>query len=127
MLQHAIDLNVNPSDETTLVCPRPVFPITREGASSRDAALEISGPGAQPVAVPTPNPDQCKETVDGADGVLTWTVNERQSDAGPGQAQSAPCGAIHGFDNQAYTSWIRTLGDRASGTSSAVFPAKLAS
>jgi hypothetical protein len=35
----------------------------------------------------------------GFDGVLTWTVNGKQVDVGPGQALCIPRGAVHRFDN----------------------------
>jgi len=31
--------------------------------------------------------------------VLTWTVDGKQIDVGPGQALCIPCGAVHRFDN----------------------------
>ena len=120
MLQQAIDLNVNPSNETTLVAPLAVrFPIMGEGYSGSDAAQKFTGPGAQPPAVPTHSDDQYKQTIDGVDGVLTWTVDETQFDV----SECIPCGAIPGFDNNAFTSWIRALCDDASRSRSAVFPA----
>ena len=46
------------------------------------------------------------ERVDGADvgwhgieGVLTWTVDGKSFDIGPGQALCIPRGAVHRFDN----------------------------
>ena len=99
MLQQAIDLNVNPSNETTLVAPLAVrFPIMGEGYSGSDAAQKFTGPGAQPPAVPTHSDDQYKQTIDGVDGVLTWTVDETQFDV----SECIPCGAIPRFDNNAF-------------------------
>ena len=35
----------------------------------------------------------------GVAGVLTWTVDGKQIDVGPGQALCIPRGAVHRFDN----------------------------
>jgi hypothetical protein len=39
------------------------------------------------------------EYVCGLDGVMTWTVNGKRIEVGPGQALCIPRGAIHRFDN----------------------------
>jgi quercetin dioxygenase-like cupin family protein len=43
--------------------------------------------------------DSYEETIYGLEGVLTWTVNGRRTDLGPGQALCIPRGAVHRFDN----------------------------
>ncbi len=43
--------------------------------------------------------DHYEETIYGIDGALTWTVDGKQIDVGPGQALCIPRGAIHRFDN----------------------------
>ena len=48
---------------------------------------------------PAHSHDRYEETIYGVDGVLTWTVNGKQFDVGPGQALCIPRGAIHRFDN----------------------------
>jgi uncharacterized cupin superfamily protein len=40
-----------------------------------------------------------EETIYGLDGVMTWTVNGKAIDVGPGQTLCIPRGAIHRFDN----------------------------
>jgi mannose-6-phosphate isomerase-like protein (cupin superfamily) len=50
-------------------------------------------------AAPAHSHDHYEETIYGIDGVLTWTVNGKQIDVGPGQALCIPRGAIHRFDN----------------------------
>ena len=42
-----------------------------------------------------------EETIYGIEGVLTWTVDGRQIEVGPGQGLCIPRGAIHRFDNNA--------------------------
>ena len=56
-------------------------------------------PGAQRLAAPAHSHDHYEETIYGIDGVLTWTVDGKQIDVGPGQALCIPRGAIHRFDN----------------------------
>jgi quercetin dioxygenase-like cupin family protein len=40
-----------------------------------------------------------EETIYGVSGVLTWTVDGRQIDVGPGHTLCIPRGAVHRFDN----------------------------
>ena len=94
------DLQVNPSDETIRLGPLAVrFLITGENSSGSVAAFEVLVPGAQRLAAPAHSHDRYEETIYGVDGVLTWTVNGKQFDVGPGQALCIPRGAIHRFDN----------------------------
>jgi quercetin dioxygenase-like cupin family protein len=43
--------------------------------------------------------DGYEETIYGLDGVLTWTVDGRSSDVGPGEALFIPRGVVHRFEN----------------------------
>ena len=43
--------------------------------------------------------DGYEETIYGLEGVLTWTVDGRLSDVGPGEVLCIPRGAVHRFDN----------------------------
>jgi quercetin dioxygenase-like cupin family protein len=43
--------------------------------------------------------DGYEETVYGLEGTVTWTVEGRQIDVGPGEALVIPRGAVHRFDN----------------------------
>ena len=51
------------------------------------------------LAAPAHSHDYYEETIYGIDGVLTWTVDGKQIDVGPGQALRIPRDAIHRFDN----------------------------
>ena len=44
--------------------------------------------------------DGYEETLYGLEGVLTWTVDGRQIDVGPGEVLCIPRGVIHRFDNR---------------------------
>jgi quercetin dioxygenase-like cupin family protein len=48
---------------------------------------------------PARSHDHYEETIYGVSGVLTWTVDGKTIDVGPGQALCIPRGAIHKFDN----------------------------
>ena len=43
--------------------------------------------------------DGYEETIYGLEGVLTWTVEDAQTDVGPGEALMIPRGVVHRFDN----------------------------
>src|SRR5579864_7753897 len=100
MTQQTIDLHVNPSDETIRLGPLAVrFLITGENSSGSIAAFEVMVPAAQRLAAAAHSHDHYEETIYGIDGVLTWTVDGKQIDVGPGQALCIPRGAVHRFDN----------------------------
>jgi quercetin dioxygenase-like cupin family protein len=100
MTQQTLDLHVNPSDETIRVGLLTVrFLLTADNSSGSIAAFELTVPGAQRLLAPAHSHDHYEETIYGIDGVLTWTVDGRQIEVGPGQALCIPRGAIHRFDN----------------------------
>jgi quercetin dioxygenase-like cupin family protein len=100
MARQSIDLRVNPSDETIRIGPLAVrFLLTGDNSTGSIAAFEVVVPGAQRLAGPAHSHDHYEETIYGIDGVLTWTVDGKQIDVGPGQALCIPRGAIHRFDN----------------------------
>ena len=93
-------LHVNPSDETIHLGPLAVrFLITGENSNGSVAAFELTVPGAQRLAAPAHSHNHYEETIYGIEGVLTWTVDGRQIEVGPGQTLCIPRGAIHRFDN----------------------------
>ena len=100
MTQPTSNLQANPSDETIRLGPLTVrFLITRDNSNSSIAAFEVVVPGAQGLRAPAHSHDHYEETIYGLDGVLTWTVDGKSIDIGPGQALCIPRGAIHRFDN----------------------------
>jgi quercetin dioxygenase-like cupin family protein len=100
MTEQTSDLHVNPSDETIRLGPVAVrFLIVGDNSRGSVAAFEFLVPAAQRLAAPAHSHDHYEETVYGIDGVLTWTVDGKQIDVGPGQALCIPRGAIHRFDN----------------------------
>ena len=100
MRLQTIDLGVNPAEETIRLGPLAVrFLVTGENSGGSIAAFDVVVPGAQHLAAPAHSHDHYEETIYGIDGVLTWTVDGKQIDVGPGQALCIPRGAIHRFDN----------------------------
>ena len=100
MTQQTIDLHVNSSEETIhlgLLAVR--FLIAGEDSNGSVATFELTVPAAQRLAAPAHSHDHYEETIYGIDGVLTWTVDGKQINVGPGQALCIPRGAIHRFDN----------------------------
>src|SRR6186997_554874 len=93
-------LHVNPSEETIRLGPLAVrFLLTGDHSLGTVAAFEIVVPAGQRLMAPAHSHDHYEETIYGIDGVLTWTVNGRAIDVGPGQALCIPRGAVHRFDN----------------------------
>ena len=100
MARNAADLYVNPSDETIHLGPLTVhFLLTKENSTGSIATFEVIVPGGQRLAGPAHSHDHYEETIYGITGVLTWTVEGKPIDVGPGQALCIPRGAIHRFDN----------------------------
>ena len=99
-MQKIIDLQINPSEETIRIGPLVVrFLITGENSNGSIAAFEVTVPRGQRVAGPAHSHGHYEETIYGIDGLLTWTVDGKPVDVGPGQALCIARGAIHRFDN----------------------------
>lgn len=108
MKQQALDLHINPSDEAIRLGPLTVrFLLAGEQSNGSIAAFEVMVPAAERLAAPAHSHDHYEETIYGLEGVLTWIVDGKPVDVGPGQALCIPRGAIHRFDN------YRTLDARA--------------
>ena len=100
MTLHTSDLSVNPSDETIEFGVLAVrFVLTSDHSTGSIAAFELTVRAGQRLPAPAHSHDHYEETIYGLDGVLTWTVDGRPIEVGPGQALCIPRGAIHRFDN----------------------------
>ncbi|HLW81607.1 MAG TPA: cupin domain-containing protein [Candidatus Acidoferrales bacterium] len=101
MTQQTIGIQVNPSEEVIHLGPLTVrFLITAENSNGSIAAFDFRVPPVQRLAAPAHSHDHYEETIYGIGGVLTWTVDGKQVDVGPGEALCIPRGAIHRFDNR---------------------------
>ncbi len=75
------------------------FLLTGDESGGTVAVFEVTVPAAQRLAAPAHSHDHYEETIYGMDGVLTWTVDGKPIDVGPGQVLCIPRGAVHRFDN----------------------------
>ncbi len=100
MSSQVADISINPSEETLRLGPLVIhFLLTGDSSNGTAALFEVVVPGSQRLMAPAHSHDQYEETIYGAEGVLTWTVDGKQFDIGPGQALCIPRGAVHRFDN----------------------------
>jgi quercetin dioxygenase-like cupin family protein len=100
MSARSADIVVNPSDETIGFGPLVVrFLLTGDNSTGSVAAFELMVRSGMRLPAPAHSHDHYEETIYGLDGVLTWTVDGRPIEVGPGQALCIPRGAVHRFDN----------------------------
>ena len=100
MTQQITGLEINPADETIRLGSLEVrFLVTSENSAGSVAVFEVVVPAVQRLMGPAHSHDHYEETIYGIDGVLTWTVDGKRIDVGPGQALCIPRGAVHRFDN----------------------------
>ena len=91
---------VNPSEETIKIGPLGIrFLLTGDDSNSSISVFEVLVPAGQKLAAPPHKNDAYEETLYGIEGVLTWTVDGKPIEVGPGQALCIPRGAVHRFDN----------------------------
>ena len=94
------NLDVNPAEETIRLGPLALrFLVTGENSAGTIAIFEVAIPAGQRLMAPAHSHDHFEDTVYGIEGVLTWTVDGKPIDVGPGQALCIPRGAVHRFDN----------------------------
>ena len=100
MLDKANEVRVNPAEETISHGGLAVrFLVTGDDANGSVAVFELAVPASQRLMAPAHSHDHYEETVYGLEGVLTWTVDGKPIEVGPGQALCIPRGAVHRFDN----------------------------
>jgi len=91
---------VNPSEETIRIGPLGIhFLLTGDDTNGNVSVFELTVPAGQKLAAPPHKNDAYEETLYGIEGVLTWTVDGKAIEVGPGQAVCIPRGAVHRFDN----------------------------
>ncbi len=100
MTESAVNVRVNPSDEIIRLGPLAVhFLLTAGDSGGSIAAFELMVPASERLMAPAHSHDHYEETAYGIEGVLSWTVDRKRFDVGPGQALCIPRGAVHRFDN----------------------------
>ena len=97
---HQGTIRVNPSEEIIKIGPLEIrFLLTGDDSNGNTSVFEFSVPVGQKLAGPAHKNDAFEEVLYGVEGVLTWTVEGRPIEVGPGQALCIPRGAVHRFDN----------------------------
>jgi len=100
MAQQTTEHCINPSEEVIRLGQLRVhFLVTGDNSSGTVAAFEVTVAGGARLMAPAHSHDHYEETIYGVDGVLTWMVDGKAIDVGPGQALCIPRGAVHRFDN----------------------------
>jgi quercetin dioxygenase-like cupin family protein len=93
-------IKVNPSEETIKIGPLRIrFLLTSDDSNGNDSVFEFFVPVGQKLMAPAHKNDAYEEILYGIEGVLTWTVDGKPIEVGPGQALCIPRGAVHRFDN----------------------------
>jgi quercetin dioxygenase-like cupin family protein len=100
MATQASEVSVNPSEETIRIGPLGIrFLLTGNDTSGSVSVFEVLVPAGQKLAAPAHRNDAYEETLYGIEGVVTWTIDGKPIEVGPGQAVCIPRGAVHRFDN----------------------------
>ena len=87
-------------DEITIGELRIRFVLDGEQSGGAVAIFEFDVPAGAQVPIAHSH-DGYEETIYGLDGMLTWTVDGRPVDVGPGEVLFVPRGVVHRFDNEA--------------------------
>ncbi len=91
---------VNPSEEVIRIGPLAIrFLLTGEDTNGSASVFEVTVPAGQKLAAPAHKNDAYEETLYGIAGTLTWTIDGKAIEVGPGEAVCIPRGAVHRFDN----------------------------
>lgn len=91
----------NPAQETIQVGNLTIrFLLTGNDSGGSVAAFEMVVPGHNALPAPAHSHDGYEESVYSVDGTLTWTVDGKELEAGPGQLLCIPRGAVHRFENR---------------------------
>ena len=96
----ATQIAVNPSEETIRIGPLGIrFLLSGDDTRGSVSVFEMTVPAGQRLAAPAHKNDAYEEALYGIAGVLTWTIDGKPIELGPGQALCIPRGAVHRFDN----------------------------
>src|SRR5215212_8625154 len=93
-----VRMATSPSKEVSIGQLAIRFILEGEASGGSVAVFEFDVPAAARVPI-AHNHDGYEETIYGLEGVLTWTVDEEQTEVGPGEVLYIPRGVVHRFDN----------------------------
>lgn len=100
MKTQSVITGTNPAAETIRLGALTLnFLVTRETSGGSIAAFELLVPGGQRLPAPAHSHDHYEESIYGISGVVTFTVDSKPIEIGPGQMLCIPRGAVHRFDN----------------------------
>jgi quercetin dioxygenase-like cupin family protein len=98
--QATADVRINPSDAMIAMGGLAVrFLLTGDDSNGSITAFELTVAGSESLPGPAHSHDHYEETIYGLEGALTWTVDGKPIEIGPGQALCIPRGAVHRFGN----------------------------
>ena len=98
MTQPSTDAGV-PSEAIRLGPLAVRFLVTANQSTGSVTVFELMVPAAQRLMAPAHSHDHFEETVYGLTGILTWTIDGKPTEVGPGEAVCIRRGAVHRFDN----------------------------
>jgi quercetin dioxygenase-like cupin family protein len=98
MTQPSTDAGV-PSEAIRLGPLAVRFLVTANQSTGSVTVFELMVPAAQRLMAPAHSHDHFEETVYGLTGTLTWTIDGKPTEVGPGEAVCIRRGAVHRFDN----------------------------
>jgi quercetin dioxygenase-like cupin family protein len=91
---------INASEEVFAIGGLSVrFLLRGEDTNGSVSVFEFTVPAGHKLPAPTHKNDAYEETLYGISGVLTWTIDGKPFEVGPGQSVCIPRGAAHRFDN----------------------------
>jgi len=91
---------INASEETIGLGGLGVrFLLTGDDTNGSVSIFELTVPAGQKLSAPSHRNDAYEETLYGIEGVVTWTIDGKAFEVGPGQAVCIPRGAVHRFEN----------------------------
>ena len=91
---------INPSEEMLRLGPLGIrFLLTGADTNGSVSIFELSVPAGQKLQAPSHRNDAYEETLYGIKGVVTWTIDGKPFEVGPGQVVCIPRGAVHRFEN----------------------------
>src|SRR5215467_9995959 len=91
---------VNASEESIRLGALAVrFLLTGDDTNGNASIFEVIVPAGQRIPAPAHKNDAYEEVLYGIEGVVTWTIDGKPHEVGPGQAVCIPRGAVHRFDN----------------------------
>ena len=91
---------INASEETIGIGGLSIrFLLTGRDTNDSVSVFEFTVPAGQKIPAPAHRNDAYEEVLYGIEGVLTWTIDGKAYEVGPGQAVCIPRGAVHRFEN----------------------------